>query len=368
VAPGLDAAGLLQAAGQRGGRGALLATLIDELTVKETYFLRHQAELDTIDWKGLLAAATRRGEGRVRVWNPACATGEGPYSLAILALEALGAGAGASILATDIARPALRHAELAHYGGRALRHVTAPLRERHFRATGNGLTVAPHVRELVRFRAHNLASGTFPPPGEGRFDLVVLRNVLIYFDAPTVLGTLAGLRESLFPGGQLLLGAADRVTITAAQGRDSVAPVEARARRAPARARDRQPITAPGRASRLQPQAQAHVSEPKDPLDPCAHFLRGLSLRADGDIDAAVTALRHACYLDPAFARAAFELGRAHDALDDRPAARRSYQLALDALTGAGAHEQRLLEPAEIKAIAGASAHRLATLAEARRG
>ena len=73
--------------------------------------------------------------------------------------------------------------------------------------------------------------------------------------------------------------------------------------------------------------------------------------------------MRQACYLDPEFARAAFELGRTHDALDDRSAARRSYQFALNALSGDSSHEQRLLEPAEVKAVALACAQRLAAMA-----
>lgn len=362
VAPGLDAAGLLQALNQPPSRGELVARLIDELTIKETYFLRNPAELDTIDWRELLAAAGRRRDDCVRVWNPACATGEGPYSLAILALEALGPGAALSILATDIARPALRRAELGHYGGRSLRHVPAPLRERHFRPTGGGLTVRPHIRELVRFRAHNLASGEFPPAGEGPFDLVVCRNVLIYFGPATVVGTVAGLRRSLLPGGQLLLGAADRVTITATQAGGSPAPVQALGPLIPSRARDRPPRRASRPSPVLQAVAQPEPSALEDPLDPGAHLLRGLSRRAEGETEAAVAAFRRACYLDPAFARAAFELGRTHDALNDRPAARRSYQLALNALAGAGGDQQRMLEPTEVRAVALACTQRLAAL------
>jgi chemotaxis protein methyltransferase CheR len=218
------------------------------------------------------------------------------------------------------------------------------------------------VRELVRFKAHNLASGEFPPVGEGRFDLVVCRNVLIYFGPATVVHTVAGLRDSLLPGGQLLLGAADRVTVTATRAGGSPAPVKDRGSLIRAGARGRSPRSAPSPSPQRQVVSQPDPSRLEDPLDPCAHFLRGLTLRSEGNIDAAVTALRHACYLDPVFARAAFELGRAYDALDDRPAARRSYQLALDALAGAGGREQRLLEPSEIKAIAVASAHRVAIL------
>ncbi len=164
AAPGLDAAELL-ATREPTHRAELMAKLLDGLTVKETYFLRHPAELDTIDWSGLLAAAERREATCVRVWNPACATGEDPYSLAMLALEALGPKAAVSILATDIARPALRRAEVGSYGARSLRHVTSPLRERHLRGAGSTLAVAPHVREMVRFKAHNLAGGPFPSGG-----------------------------------------------------------------------------------------------------------------------------------------------------------------------------------------------------------
>lgn len=67
-----------------------LATLIDEVTIKETSFLRDRAQLDAIDWHGLHDRARAAGRDTIRIWSAACATGEEPYSLALLASEAFG--------------------------------------------------------------------------------------------------------------------------------------------------------------------------------------------------------------------------------------------------------------------------------------
>jgi chemotaxis protein methyltransferase CheR len=380
VAPGLDPGSLLKAVGDARGRSEVVRKLIDEVTVNETYFLRHQPELDTIDWRAMLAAAQARGPTELRVWSTPCSTGEEPYSLAILALEALGPHAPVSILATDIAESPLRHARAAHYGRRSLRHVPPPLLERHFHDAGGQTTVASHVRELVRFARHNLVSDAFPPLGEEPFDVIVCRNVLIYFDAPTVARTVKALRRSLVPGGQLLLGAADRVTMSAVGARAErprPAPRRPRVRRrAPASRRPRRPRAtlhdALAAADEGRLDAALELTDEllsADALDPGVHFVRGLALRAGGDPKAALASLRRAVYLDPGFARASFELGRAHETLGHGSAARRSYQMALQAMEANGDGSGRLLDPVDAADVAAACHGRLAALGreEARR-
>jgi chemotaxis protein methyltransferase CheR len=379
VAHGLEPESLLKAVSDPRTRADLVSRLIDEVTVKETYFLRNQPELDEIDWECLLEASRQRGAGGIRAWSTPCATGEEAYSLAILALETLGAARPpVSILATDIAQAPLVHAELGRYGKRSVRHVPAPLLERHFRPGEGGLTVAGHVRELVRFARHNLVSDQFPPPGEEPFDLIVCRNVLIYFDPPTVTRTVRALRKSLVPGGQLVLGAADRVTITAAGERPEKRPPTPKPRAPrprPPVARRRRPTAAPepeatledalAAADKGQLESALQLTDTllaKDTLNPGVHFVRGLALQAGGDSEAAVASLRRALYLEPAFVRAAFELGRAHETLRQRDAARRSYQIALRALEESDDGSQRLLDAADAGDVAAACQGRLGVL------
>lgn len=351
-------------------QGALtLDRLIDEITINETFFMRHRAELNTIPWARLLADARRRGQSRVRVWSAACSSGEEAYSLAILALETLpGEAAPVSVLATDISQSCLKRATQGHYGEHALRHLESALRGRYFRATGDRMAeVKSELRQHVRFARHNLVHDPIPPAREAPFDVIVCRNVLIYFDAETAARTAARLRTALSDPGVMVLGASDRLTLPRPEFRTRLQQSPDR-HQAPAHHHVSTPShrssgptpTLPAQRSADQrvPLALALADadggrlaaaltgiEPildADPLNTIALFIQGLVLHAQGDPTAAVDSLRRALYLDPSFVRAAFELGRAQDALGNRPAAHRSYRHALDGLHD-GATEQSLL-------------------------
>ena len=218
---------------RRGAR--LLARLIEEVTVKETSFLRDHGQLASIDWPLLLSRAHARGNARVRVWTAACATGEEAYSLALLASEAFGAERPpVSILATDISPDALARARVGSYRARSVRDLGPEMRARHLRADGEQLVVGERLREVVTFARHNLVRDPFPPLGEAPFDLILCRNVLIYFDAATVGRVLTSLEQALASTGTLVLGAADALCATAARMADAGTPAAAAAHR-PAR-------------------------------------------------------------------------------------------------------------------------------------
>ncbi|MCW3016319.1 MAG: methyltransferase, CheR-type, partial [Solirubrobacterales bacterium] len=193
-------------------RAALVDRLVDEVSVNETYFMRHADELLSIDWPALAAnaLAARRP---LRIWSAACSSGEEPYTLAIMAAEALGgARAPVDVLGTDISPTALARAERGVYGARSMRLVSADQRQRWFEpADRNDLRVGDQLRALVRFQRHNLVPDASLPAGETPFDLVICRNVLIYFHRDTVTSTLRGLRAAVASHGELVLGAADRL-------------------------------------------------------------------------------------------------------------------------------------------------------------
>ena len=262
------------------------------------------------------------GRGTLRVWSAACASGEEAYTLAILALEAFAPGQPpVDILATDIAASSVARARAGRYGWRSVRHVDPDMRGRWFTEHKDGLVVGDAARRLVRFERHNLLSDPIPPPREAAFDLVVCRNVLIYFQPDAVKSTIGRLQQAVVPGGSLILGAADRLT-----GGPAPAPADR-----PRPARSRRPR--PPRRTMAAPRAALAASP--SPAAPEAEFERGLAALAEGDAPAAVEALRRALYLDPDHATAAFQLARAHDALGDVPAARRSYWQALALLADA---------------------------------
>jgi chemotaxis protein methyltransferase CheR len=340
----------------------LLQRVIDEVTVNESYFFRHLNELRAIDWRGLLETAQ---DGVVRVWSAASAAGEEAYTLAILAAEAFGSDPPVSILASDICGPALVHGRAARYPMRSLREVPAAVRERHFVPAGDRLEVRSGLRRLVRFRRHNLVLDSAPPLGEERFDLILCRNVLIYFDAPTAERTTAELESALRPGGQLILGAADRLC-------------GGPARRRPQRAKPPAPPPRPRPKPRRVQEARKAVAEwsleqsgedaaraaHEDPLDVEAHFVQGVAELARGDAAAAVASLRRALYLDPLFGLAAFKLGRAHEALGQPDAARRAYSRALKALAPDDPRSRALAENVSLADVAQACHARISALTQ----
>ncbi|UGS34976.1 CheR family methyltransferase [Capillimicrobium parvum] len=301
---------------------ALTLRLVDEVAVKETFFFRHDDELRALDWAGLLAAARARGDERLRVWCTACATGEEAYSLALLALEALGPRAPLDVLGTDIAQSALDRACEGTYRPRAVASVPAAMRERWFEPAGAGLRVGTALRGVVRFATHNLVHDDLPPSGEARFDVITCRNVLIYFSPGQVQRTIVGLDGALVPGGRLVIGAADRLS-TGTVGRLAL-PQAACARPA---SRAQRPRRRPVRRVRDRP-GGAPQSSPPDSRD-CLE--RGRQARARGDHTEAVRWLRRALYLDPEFGIAGLELALAYSARGDVPAARRALWTAIHA-------------------------------------
>jgi chemotaxis protein methyltransferase CheR len=178
------------------GDAGALTVLIEHLVVNETAFWRHPEQLEAI---GRITAAA---PGSLAIWSAGCASGEEPYSVAIALLEAGRLGRGDRILATDVSERALEAGAEAMYGVRAMRKLPVPLAARWFEP-GVERRVRQEVRALVELRRHNLVAD--PPPG-GPFDLVLCRNVLIYFDAATAAAVLRRLAGALRPGGLLVLG------------------------------------------------------------------------------------------------------------------------------------------------------------------
>jgi chemotaxis protein methyltransferase CheR len=394
VSPGMDAERFLAALTDPAQQPLLLGQLIDQVAIQETFFMREPRELEAIDWHQLLAAAHARGAGGVNVWVSACASGEEAYSVAMLATEAFGhARPPVSILATDISMRALRRAGQAVYSERSTRELSPARRDRFLVRDGARSAVCEPLRSLVRPRRHNLVADPTPPPGEVPFDLVLCRNVLIYFGPETVEAVVSSLESTLQPGGQLILGASDRLTSSARRLTEVAAnetkPAVAARPRAQHRRRTgrgsralRRPL---GKAAGIRALAAPSSSPPgletseareacnrgeyaaaiesagrvlaSDPLNAEAYYVRGLSELETGDPAAAVGSLRRALYVDPTFALAAFQLGRAHDLHGDGQAARRAFARTLHAI---GRGDEHLVGQVNFADIAVACRARLA--------
>jgi chemotaxis methyl-accepting protein methylase len=337
-----------------------VATLIDEVTIKETSFLRDRRQLASIDWHDLRSRARASGSEVVRVWSAACATGAEPYSLALLACEAFASTTPpVRILATDISPSALAATAAGRYRTRSVQGVEEPLRSRYLKGSGDSLVVIPALRDLVALARHNLVSDAYPPLGEAPFHLILCRNVLIYFDSETCARVVSGLERALAPGARLVLGAADALCVLERAASELHRPPES-ARRSTSLHRERRPRSS--RPPMLAPPPPSQAAE--DLMNPDVHYVRGLEELESGDAIAAVSSLRRVLYLDPDFELAAFALGRAHEKAGDASAARRRYEQTVRMLGARPEPGERLAGPIDAATVIDACEARLAALAD----
>jgi chemotaxis protein methyltransferase CheR len=193
-----------------------LAHFIDAITTNFTGFFREKAHFDVI--REQVLSARRLGRRSIRLWSAACATGEEPYSMAITLLES-GAGVGAArsveakILATDISTRALGFAFEGVYDQRRLQPVTERQRRLWFDCCdvpAGSYAVGPEVRKLVELRQLNLADAPFPM--RGPFDVIFIRNVMIYLSDATRQGLVREAERLLREGGRLVIGHSETLT------------------------------------------------------------------------------------------------------------------------------------------------------------
>ena len=197
----------------------LHAALVEAITTKETSFFRDRAVFQALQDHVLpeCAAMLQRYAGqrhRIRIWSAGCSTGQECYSLAML-IRDLVAGGGAAglqerhftILASDISADALDIAKSGRYTrAEVTRGLTPTALARHFRHRGSHWFVEEPLRRLVQFRRFDLLHA---PTELGPFDLILCRNVLIYFDEPTRRRVCHSLYGALQAGGYLALGSAE---------------------------------------------------------------------------------------------------------------------------------------------------------------
>ena len=199
--------GLLQRAPES---GPLHAQVVDALTTNETSWFRDRHPFDAITDHVLPEVVARSRPDRVlRVWSAASSTGQEAYSLVMAVTDRLAAHPGwrLDVLGTDLSAEVLEQAKAGVYSQLEVnRGLPAPMLVRHFERHGAAWRLKDPLRRDVTFRPMNLA---VPFPVMPPMDVVLLRNVLIYFDVETKRKVLAQVRRVLAPGGYLFLGAAE---------------------------------------------------------------------------------------------------------------------------------------------------------------
>lgn len=193
---------------------AFLSDLADALSTNHTHFWREPKHLEILRDDALPERLTaHRHDHDLRVWCAASATGEEPWTIAMLIDKVLGADKHnwqAGLLATDVSARALSLARAGVYREENVRALPAELREKYLkRRSAEELEVAPSIRRDVLFRRFNLIRPAYP--FKGTFDIVFIRNVLIYFDEPTRLAVMERIVSLLNPGGWLFIGHAETV-------------------------------------------------------------------------------------------------------------------------------------------------------------
>lgn len=195
-------------------RSLLIERLTAELTVGESFFFRNEHHFQALRDEVLPEILrNNRGPREVRIWSAGCATGEEPYSLAILfdQLQSVRDSRRASILGTDLNPAFLERARAGCYRAWSFRQTDIHQNRNYFSRCGETFQISPKIREQVRFAYLNLVKDVYPSTLSGTYglDLILFRNVAIYLKPEVTVKIIEQFHRALRPGGWLLLGEAE---------------------------------------------------------------------------------------------------------------------------------------------------------------
>ena len=197
---------------RRGAEPELIDRAIDAMVTCETLFFRDRLPFQAMRTVVLPKLREAREQARtLRIWSAACATGQEPYSIAMLLDEMSRQFLGwrVDIVASDISRAALAVAAAGRYSQfEVQRGLSTPLLLRHFRQDNGGWLINEHLRAAVDFRRVNLTSDF---SRQGVFDVILCRNALMYMDVARRRDILVRIAQQLSPDGYLMLGATETV-------------------------------------------------------------------------------------------------------------------------------------------------------------
>jgi chemotaxis protein methyltransferase CheR len=199
---------------------AELSKLKDYLTINVTSFFRDREKFEHL--QKVILPELLRAKPQLRIWSAGCSRGHEPYSLGIILAEMTGAHRRHEILATDIDQSALAWAKAGGpYSQDELSNMPTALRQRYFKQHDDGYYVMENLRSRITFRQHNLLSETLSFVGNGQraalkgsdgFDLIICRNVVIYFTSEVKDRLYRHFYNALRPGGILFVGGTEIVS------------------------------------------------------------------------------------------------------------------------------------------------------------
>jgi chemotaxis protein methyltransferase CheR len=185
-----------------------LRALLPLVTVGHTEFFRDPKQFRALESRILPEALwrARRENRRVSIWSAGCATGEEPYSLAMVLAEQGALPIEVDLWATDLNLAAVEAAKQGRFSSRRVGGMPNERRVRFFRPVDEGYEIVSSLKDYVRFDGQNLAVPVFEKVKPESLDLILCRNVIIYFDLPTIRALMDRFLAALRPGALLLLG------------------------------------------------------------------------------------------------------------------------------------------------------------------
>jgi chemotaxis protein methyltransferase CheR len=198
-----------------------LRAFLDHLTINVSEFFRNDKQWWKLRDQLIPELVHKRGHKKLKIWSAGCATGEEPYSLAILS-AVCGLENAAPVLACDIDQGALNQAQKGVYLRRQLLSTPAEYLAKYFTTPDNGETyqVSPEIKKRVTFKRFNMIDDSF---GSG-FDLILCRNVVIYFTVETKAHLYKKFYNALAPGGYFLVGSTEQIFEYKEMGFESAGP------------------------------------------------------------------------------------------------------------------------------------------------
>ena len=352
-----------------------IEVLSSYLTVGETYFFREKRIFEVLQQDVLpeLIRSRRENGHRLRIWSAGCCTGEEPYSIAILLDQLIHdiQNWNITILGTDINPRFLQKAGEALYSQWSFHDTPSWIQERYFRKTKDGrFRILPELKKRVVFSYLNLAEDSYPSllNNTNAIDLVLCRNVLMYFSAASGNKVIEKLHRSLMEEGWLIVSPTEASTVLFSQFQSVSFPGAVLYRRAAGNIQTLRPFelppmvataptpaeiacsTSPEPAGRRRYDAAAlartcanegKIEEARrwidqaiqqDKLNPAFHYLRATILQEEGEIDESVGSLKRALYLDPNFVLGHFTLATLYARTGKSQESARHFNCALSLL------------------------------------
>lgn len=182
-----------------------LEEFVNYLTINVSEFYRNPDQWKTLE-QDILPDLINKAGKKLKVWSAACSTGDEPYSLAMVIGKMVGLS-NVSIIATDIDKQVLEKAKLGLYNEKSIAGLPDEFKSKYFNKIGASYKISDEIKKCVQFKQHDLLKDAYPTD----CDLIVCRNVLIYFTEEAKAEIYKKFSKSLNVGGVLFIGSTEQI-------------------------------------------------------------------------------------------------------------------------------------------------------------